>query len=233
MNYASFTFDILWLISVVVLPLIKLILDKLNSRKQDEKVEAAEKKAFELSSDDIDKIIEKFNTSQQKLETQTSEISKIIDDTKDSIRVGRLFNLYSKQIEKYQKETQSRASWSFIFAIIAMVSGLGFVFWGGTNIILKAGWTNIVAGSAIASIGGAVSAYITKTFLNVHKLSLTQLNRYFKQPVLNENILTAQRLADSIDDKEFKLKSYATIINSISQIITSDLSEDGKDDRKV
>ena len=44
----------------------------------------------------------------------------------------------------------------------------------------------------IAAIGGAISAYITKTFLDVHKVSLQQLNRYFAQPVINDHILMAQ-----------------------------------------
>jgi ABC-type multidrug transport system fused ATPase/permease subunit len=119
--------------------------------------------------------------------------------------VGRLFNLYNKQIEKYQRETQSRASYSFLLAVLSMIAGLGILVWGGWTIVHD---PNLVAsGSVIAAIGGAMSAYITKTFLDVHKLSLRQLNHYFKQPVLNSHILTAQRLTDLLEDKDAKKKA--------------------------
>jgi len=143
----------------------------------------------------------------------------------NAIAMGRLFNLYSKQIEKYQQETRTRASWSFVFAIISMFLGMAFVFWGGTFILSDTGTDKVAAGAAISAIGGGISAYITKTFLDVHKLSLTQLNKYFKQPVINDNILMAQRLADDVDDTEVRKESYKNIIDSITGLIV----ENGKD----
>jgi cytochrome c biogenesis protein CcdA len=116
-------------------------------------------------------------------------VAELIESSQTALQTGRLFNLYSKQIEKYQTQTQARAGWSFIFAIIAMVSGLGFLVWGGYEIIREhVKWEHVAAGNAISAIGGAVSAFITKTFLDVHRLSLIQLNHYFRQPVLNAHI---------------------------------------------
>ena len=66
-------------------------------------------------------------------------------------------------------------------------------------------WENhVTAGASISAIGGGISAFITKTFLDVHKLSLTQLNGEFRQPVLNDNILMAQRLSDEVDDQDVR-----------------------------
>ena len=70
----------------------------------------------------------------------------------------------------------------------------------------------------IAAIGGAISAYITKTFLDVHKVSLQQLNRYFAQPVINDHILMAQRLADALPNDSPKQKAYEGIIASVTAL---------------
>jgi hypothetical protein len=157
------------------------------------------------------------------LEERTKVIESLLRESRGTITQGRLFSLYSRQIEKYQKETQSRAGWSFVFSIFAMVAGLGFVFWGGSQIVSQSGWKHVAAGSAISTIGGAVSAYITKTFLDVHKVSLSQLNRYFKQPVVNELILTAQRLADDLGRGEERKEAYQSIIGSIVTLIQADM----------
>ena len=122
----------------------------------------------------------------------------------------RLFNLYSKQIEKYQQQIRSRAAISFMFAIFSMIAGLGFVIWGGTVLLTAKETIVIAAGGILAAIGGGVGGYITKTFLDVHKLSLNQLNRYFKQPVINDHILMAQRMAKNHCPK-FALFLFTTI----------------------
>jgi len=88
--------------------------------------------------------------------------------------------------------------------------------------IASKGTEQIAAGAAISTIGGAVSAFITKTFLGVHRLSLTQLNRYFRQPVVNDHILMAQRLADAVGDPDSKKASYEMVIRSISKLIEAE-----------
>ena len=129
-----------------------------------------------------------------------------------SIRMGYLFDVYNKQIEKYQTETQARAGWSFIFAIFSMLAGLAVVIGGGTYVLSGANYQARTAGVVMAGIGAALSGFITRTFLDVHKLSLGQLNRYFRQPVLNSHILTAQRLAEQIEDPAARQELIKMII---------------------
>ncbi|MES2206263.1 MAG: hypothetical protein V4525_05625 [Pseudomonadota bacterium] len=133
-----------------------------------------------------------------------------------------LFDLYNKQIERYQTETRARAGWSFLFAICAMFAGLLLVVWGGRTIIQSADWKNIAGGTAISGLGGIMSAYITKTFLDIHRLSLNQLNRYFQQPVINTYVLTAQRLSEQIEDTTLKQQTYQKIIDQIIDLIQDD-----------
>jgi hypothetical protein len=102
-----------------------------------------------------------------------------------------------------------------------MCAGMGFMFWGGSFILAAPNANHVAAGAAISAIGGGISAYITTTFLDVHKLSLTQLNRYFTQPVINDHIVMAQRLAEDVKDDEVRKKSYEKIVTSITALIDS------------
>lgn len=187
--------------------------------KTNEKLEEAENKAYSTTPEEIKKTISILYESHEGLKEKAESISKIIEENQKAIILGNLFNLYSKQIEKYQQETRIRASLSFFFAILSMCAGMGFMFWGGSFILADPNANHVAAGAAISAIGGGISAYITKTFLDVHKLSLNQLNRYFTQPVINDHIVMAQRLAEDVKDDEVRKKSYEKIVSSITALI--------------
>ncbi len=219
--------DPLWIAAALIPPLIaslaKLLNDYRETRRARDRVLQAEKEAFRTVPETLVSKTGELVASQERLEQRTKQIAELVDRAQASLQVGVLFDLYSKQIEKYQTETQARAGWSFIFAILAMFSGLGFVIWGGTVVFTSGDWQKVAAGSAISAIGGAVSAYITKTFLDVHRLSLLQLNRYFRQPVLNAYVLTAQRLAEHLDEPEARRAAYKDIISRVIGLIHEDV----------
>ena len=197
----------------------KAIIDAIESYNARKQVLEAEKKAFSSLPGTLVTQTKELWESQEPSELHAKLISDTFEASQDALRIGSLFDLYSKHIEKYQTETQARAGWLFIFTIVAMMAGLAFVVWGGTHVLRYNGWQHIAAGCAIAAIGGAISAYITKTFLDVHRLSLRQVNHYFRQPVLNAHILTAQRLADQLGDPAARRKCYEAVIAQISRLI--------------
>lgn len=209
-------------IGTIVAVSIKLILNWLEFRETNKRVQEAEKKAFKSAPEAFASQIDELKDSQATLEQKAHQLSQLIRTSQEALQVGNLFNLYSKQIEKYQTETQARAGWSFIFAIISMIAGLGFVVLGGVYMLTNPGWEHAAVATAIAGIGGSVGAYITKTFLDVHRLSLSQLNHYFRQPVLNAHILTAQRIADQITDNTVKQKAYEQILTKVAALIRED-----------
>ena len=186
---------------------IQLLMESLQRRQASTAVRDAEQLAFSACN----------------LMPARSRSLETADDSPASglIPASHLFQLYSKQIEMYQQETRARASWSFICAIIAMFAGFGFVFWGGAVLLKAEQGIVLAAGGLLAGVGGAVSAYITSTFLDVHKLSLAQLNHYFQQPVINDHILMAQRLADESGDPETRRKAYEQTISSVNALIDS------------
>lgn len=192
----------IFLIIVSLLIVLKAATEIVSSYIAAERLNKAEKEAFVNSSSPDD------STGCQN------------QDQNRPILMSRLFHLYGAQIDKYQQATQVRATYSFLLAVFSMCAGLLFVFWGGISILEnETGAKGITAGAAITTIGGGISAYITKTFLDVHKLSLIQLNRYFKQPAINYNIVMAQRLADEVNDEEVRKDAYKAIIKSITLLI--------------
>jgi hypothetical protein len=209
------------LISGTLSSLINFIESLKNQKLANKNVLEAEKEAFQ-DKPELDRRMEELLKTQAGLEERTKEISESVEEIRSSIEIRRLFNLYSKQIEKYQQQTLSRAKISFMFAIFSMIAGLGFVIWGGTVLLTAKETIVLAAGGILAAIGGGVGGYITKTFLDVHKLSLNQLNRYFKQPVINNHILMAQRMADDCNDDETRKQSYQKVIESIATLIKED-----------
>jgi len=200
----------------------KVANDFFEARRARERLLEAEKEAFKVAPEAFLQKTEELRASQESLEEQARQLSSLIQNSQAALQVGNLFDLYSKQIDKYQTETQARAGWSFIFAIFAMLAGLGFVVWGGAHILTSPGWEHVAAGTAISAIGGATGAFITKTFLDVHRLSLSQLNHYFRQPVLNAHVLTAQRLADQLEDKSARQRAYEKILTNVAGLIRED-----------
>jgi len=77
----------------------------------------------------------------------------------------------------------------------------------------------MIRGVLASSTGNWISLEREKTFLEAHKLSLTQLNHYFKQPVINEHVLMAQRLADEVGDGDIRKQAYTKIINSLTDLV--------------
>lgn len=206
----------------LVFAVIKNIFNKIKEKIANAKVDEAEKQAFQEKPDDFNDRLDELMKAQDSLEVRTKQVAKCIEEIRSSMEMKRLFNLYSKQIEKYQVQTRIRATWSFMFAIFSMIAGLGFVIWGGIVLLTAKETIVLTAGGIISAIGGGVGGFITKTFLDVHKLSLNQLNRYFKQPVINDHILMAQRLADECNDLETKKKAYQVVIDSIATLIKNE-----------
>lgn len=137
---------------------------------------------------------------------------------------GPLFQLYNEQLRIYQNETRSRARNSFFWAIVAMMVGFA-VLAVGAGIIVVHGQKGVLSGSALAAIGGALSAFITKTLLDVHKVSLVQLNRYFKQPVLNSHILTCVRLIKAIPPGTEQNEMYKQVTAEVVRLIANEQSQ--------
>jgi hypothetical protein len=196
---------------------LKVYFDSREAQRARERLIAAEKYAFQVTRDvDYSELEAQINAAESGARAAARHAHA------ELVSAAKLSDLYAKQIEKYQTDTQARASWSFFFAVFAMAGGLAFVVWGGTHLLTSPGWEHVAGATAIAGIGGATGAFIAKTFLDVHRLSLSQLNHYFRQPVVNAHVLTGQRLADQLADPVARQRGYELLLRRVADLIRED-----------
>lgn len=196
---------------------VKLYFDGREAQRAKERLIAAERQAFHVTQDaDFIELEAELSASDKKSRERARQAHAEI------VNAAKLSDLYAKQIEKYQTDTQARASWSFFFAVFSMLGGLGFVVWGGAHLLTSPGWEHVAGATAIAGIGGSIGAFIAKTFLDVHRLSLSQLNHYFRQPVVNAHVLTGQRLADQLADSAVRQRGYELLLQRVADLIRED-----------
>ncbi|MER5467381.1 hypothetical protein ABZX90_03135 [Streptomyces sp. NPDC002935] len=137
-----------------------------------------------------------------------------LDRLEKVTELASLLDLNQTQIERYHTIATDQADRSFNSAQKAMTAGMVLIascfiagFWVSTDVRWFIG--------ALGTVGAALSAYLSKTFLYLYKESQAQLNRYFDQPVLNGYYLTAERLVDGISDDN----KDATRRQIISQVL--------------
>lgn len=114
---------------------------------------------------------------------------------------GTLLRLNRTEMERYHHLTIEQAARSFRHSQIAMYLGFGLlvfsiviVVWPATSVQTK------LTVAALGLVSTTVSGYITQTFLKSHAQSVAQLNRFFNQPLVSSYLLTAERLALSLED---------------------------------
>ncbi|MEW2404500.1 hypothetical protein [Streptomyces sp. NPDC046862] len=68
--------------------------------------------------------------------------------------------------------------------------------------------------AALAAFSTLLSGYLSRTYMILYRESISQLNRYFDQPVLNSYYLTAERLTQSLD-REHVVEIRRQIISEV------------------
>ncbi|MFJ4591367.1 MULTISPECIES: hypothetical protein [unclassified Kitasatospora] len=120
-------------------------------------------------------------------------------DLKQVTPLATLLELNREQIDQYHRIATDQADMSFRSSQRAMWLGLlvvaGCVAGG---VYLKGGDVKIFM-SAIALVGASLAAFLNRTYLRMYGQTLSQLNRYFEQPVLTGYYLTAERLAEDLE----------------------------------
>lgn len=141
----------------------------------------------------------------------------ISGETENAKNLPEELNLHKKQIEQFQKETRLRVSLSFYAAIVAMFLGFGLIFCAVCHVLVSG--THLIPVTIIATISGAISTFIVKTFFEMHYLSLQQLGHYSEKSVIYTYILMAQLLANNIPESITGQRAYEAIIRSLTSLI--------------
>jgi len=107
------------------------------------------------------------------------ELNRIMLDTYHQIATGQATRSY---------RSSQRAMWcGFIWLVACFTAGLALQSISG-----------VAFAGLLASVGGLLSAFLSRTYLRVYERALDQLNQYFNQPLLNSYYLTAERLVEQV-----------------------------------
>ncbi|WP_157878944.1 hypothetical protein [Streptomyces sp. CT34] len=135
-------------------------------------------------------------TAEQQRELHAQQLSQL----KTVTPLATLLELNQTQIDEYHRIATDQADRSFRSSQRAMALGLliivgcfaaGLYFTGGATKVFVA---------AIAGVAAALAAFLNRTYLQMYGQTLSQLNRYFEQPVLTGYYLTAERLSQGLKD---------------------------------
>jgi hypothetical protein len=133
-------------------------------------------------------------------EAERAERKKRLERLETITPLATLINVNDDLIRKYHNIATFQADRSFHSSQRAMWAGMGIIvacavsgIWAGTG-----GAKALVA--LLGGVGAALSGFLSRTYLAMHRDALRQMNRYFEQPVLRGYYLTAERLVRDLDD---------------------------------
>ncbi len=116
------------------------------------------------------------------------------------MELASLVNFNRVLLEKYHGIATRQANKSFVSSLIAMGVGLAVLVGAFVASMQYNALGERVFIGSLAALSTVFIGYLSKTFLAVYDRSLQQLNQYFNQPVLNGYFLTAERIAERLDD---------------------------------
>jgi hypothetical protein len=140
--------------------------------------------------------------------TQRERVLEIAEDVQETVReadpeptMSNLILINRTEMSGYHQLTIDQATKSFRHSQIAMYLGLTVVIGCVLLVAVSSLDTGVkIAITALGAVSTAVAGYLTSTFLKVHAVSITQLNRFFEQPLVSSYLLSAERVAQQLQD---------------------------------
>jgi uncharacterized membrane protein len=131
----------------------------------------------------------------------------------DEPNMGDLLRLNRSEMDKYHELTIDQAAQSFKHSQIAMYVGFALLAVCIVIVVIPVTPTQTkLTVAALALVSTTISGYITKTFLRSHSQSVSQLNRFFNQPLVSSYLLTAERVAVQLAEDD-RNKALLSVVN--------------------
>ncbi|WP_200974519.1 hypothetical protein [Echinicola sp. 20G] len=153
----------------------------------------------------------KDNLELKSIHEERQEIKGEIKD-KSQINVIDSIRLSLNRLQEYYTINTSQARRSFTFSLIAIVTGLGVLIIGILYFYVD---SKNVTLTAISSISGVLIQFIGGAYFLMYKKSLTQLNYFYQQLIINQNTMLAINLTDSISDEAKSIEMKQKIIEAL------------------
>lgn len=127
--------------------------------------------------------------------------------------LGELLEFNERQMQVYQELSLAQARSSYRRSQVAFLIGLALIV-GAIAASFLADTTTKVAAGGIGGLGGAFSGYLSATYLRVYERTLDQLNFYYRQPLINSYLLTAERLVRAMGTESHD-KAYDQLVGQV------------------
>lgn len=151
-----------------------------------------------------------------KLAAQEEYHRQALAKLRSATELNTLMELNQGQIGDYHKIVTDQADKAFKSSRTAMWVGLVLLVAaaiGGVRVPLEEMRWFL---GALAAFSTLLSGYLSRTYMVLYRESISQLNRYFDQPVLNSYFLTAERLVvGAAADPAFAQAVRQQIINEV------------------
>lgn len=132
----------------------------------------------------------------------------------DALSLPNLFGFNRTLMEEYHSITKGQSERSFRYSQIASFVGLFILAGGAVVVFVPVSDLVKIAIAGLAGLGTILSGYISRTFLRSHELSIQQLNNFFRQPLVSNYLLMAERLANDLST-EARSEAQLRIIEQI------------------
>jgi hypothetical protein len=149
-------------------------------------------------------------------------VGSAIEELKYDVSFPSLLKVNQTQMDQYHDITKHQAENAYRNSQIAMGAGLVILIAAAASAVLVQNSTSKIIVAAVGAIGTAFSAYIGATFLTAYHSALAQLNFYFRQPLVNSYLLSAERLAGDMSSQR-QDDVRAKIIDSMLQGAIDDI----------
>ncbi|MFF0183520.1 hypothetical protein [Streptomyces sp. NPDC005244] len=134
-----------------------------------------------------------------KLKAQAQYHEQALEKLRKTTELATLMELNQDQVGRYHRIVTDQADKAFKSSRTAMGVGLFLLVCaaaGGAYVpVEEVRWFI----GALAAFSTLLSGYLSQTYTDLYRRSISQLNRYFDQPVLNSYFLTAERLTAGLD----------------------------------
>jgi hypothetical protein len=146
-------------------------------------------------------------------------VAEAVEELADAKDLAALIRANRKQMEAYDVLARGQASSAFRNSQVAMGAGLLVLLLGAVIAIGTDNTVSKITTASLTALGGALSGFIARTFLQTYRQALRQLNFYFQQPLINSYLLSAQRLINEMTKGERDSALSKVIANLMDVVI--------------
>jgi len=145
---------------------------------------------------------EEYKAVKAERKREAEVFESAVDRLREKMALPNLIELNRLMLNNYHGIATEQAESSFRSSRRAMWCGFVWLlacFSAALFIPVSTG-VQILVG-ALAVVGGALSGFLSRTYIRVYERALQQLNQYFNQPLLNSYLLSAERLIGEMSEK--------------------------------